>query len=172
MKRMKVIGLVSLMIIATLTAAVFAQQQRQQRAGAGQREARQQVIQRTIDRVKEQLKLTEAEEAAVMPVVESLVRLRYTGMPNLQRLRRLQRDQSASDESITTALKKFRKDLAETRIKVVEAEKKLMGMPEITPGRELILTIAGVLDNGQGMPRWTNTSGRQREGGRSRQTGN
>ena len=49
--------------------------------------------------------------------------------------------------------KRFRNNLADARAKVIREEKKLVEMKEITPERELTLTILGILDNGRSLPR-------------------
>ena len=157
MRRTAVLLVIALMVISMLAAVTFAQQPRQKKQPSkAQSEQKQASPRQMAARLARQMKLNEDEEAAVMPKVQDLIILKLKGTSKpLQDLRKIQKNESASDVEISAALAKFREDLASARRKIAEAELELIGAPEMTPKRQLVLTFAGVLDNGTGLRRAT-----------------
>jgi len=151
MKRAKLIAIAALVIMATLATTTFAEAQpRRRRAGrAGQRAMRVGLREEINDWLAKELNLTEKEETTVLPQVRKIMGLKRRTMPGLRRLKALKKDDEASAEDIAAGLKKFRNNLANARAKIIREEKKLVDMEEMTPKRELTLTILGILDNGR-----------------------
>ena len=156
MRRTELIAISVVLLIAMLAVVALAETQ-QTREGRGTRPGRQAVRRGAADRMTnwlvKQLGLTEKEKVPVTLQIRKLMSLRRRSMPGLKRLKALQKNEKASAEEIAAGLKRFRNNLADARVKVIREEKKLVEMKEITPERELTLTILGILDNGKSLPR-------------------
>lgn len=156
MKKSGLIVITALLITAVLATAMLAEAQyhrRRRLAQAAQKTTRPKTPEQMAIWLIKQLKLTEKEAIVVLPEIKKLLVLKYREIPGLRKLRAIQKDKNASDEEIAAGLKRFRKNLAVARMKIIEGEKKLVDMKEITPQRELTLTINGILDNGRMSPR-------------------
>ena len=99
-----------------------------------------------------ELNLTPREKSAIMPQIRKIMTLKRKAAPGLKRLKALHSDNKASDEKVAAGLNRFRNNLADARARIVREEKKLVDMKEMTPRRELTLTILGILDNGKSLP--------------------
>ena len=152
MRRVKFIAIAVCVVTVMLAAAACAevnQTRRRKPARVNRGEARQGGWEHTAVWLIKELDMTEKEAAAVMPAIRKLTVLRRKEMPGLRRLKALQKDGAASPEKLAAGLKRFRDNLADARMKIMRAEKELVDMKEITPKRELTLTILGILDNGR-----------------------
>ena len=156
MRRTKLIAISVVLVIAMLAVVTFAETQ-QPRDERGTKPDRQAVkrggAERMTNWLVKQLGLTEKEKVPVTLQVRKLFALRRREMPGLKRLKALQKNEKASAEEIAAGLKRFRNNLADARAQIIREEKKLVDMKEITPERELTLTILGILDNGKSLPR-------------------
>ena len=156
MRRAKLVTMAAILIVVILTAAALAEmyQTRQRRPPKLHRtETRRGGWEQIAGRLIIELDLNKEEAAVVMPEIRKLLALKSRGMPGLRRLKALQQSRIASAEDIAAGLKRFRNNLGNARAKIIKAETKLVEMKEITPGRELTLTILGILDNGKAVPR-------------------
>jgi hypothetical protein len=166
MKRARLMAISALVITIMLTAVVLveAQYTRRYRPRANRANtARTVAWQRVAPRLAKELDLTEKEAAAVMPKIRQLIVLKSRTLPGLKRLKGLQQNATASTEEVAAGLKRFRNNLANARAKIIRAEKQLVDMKEITPRRELTLTILGILDNGKTIPRVTGAAAKKKE---------
>ena len=156
MRRVKFVTIAAVLITVILTAAVLAEvpQTRQRRPHRLDRTvARRRGWEQIATRLVIELDLNKEEAAVVIPKIRKLLILKYRQMPGLRRLKALQQSRIASAEDIAAGLKRFRNNLGDARAKIIRAEKQLVEMKEITPRRELTLTILGILDNGRAAPR-------------------
>ena len=155
MKRAKLIAIAVLVIMATLATTTFskAQPRRHRGARAGQRAIRVGLREQVNEWLAEELNLTEKEKKPVMLQVRKIMSLKRRSIPGLRKLKALKQNEEASAEDIAAGLKRFQNNLAEARAKIIREEKKLVDMEEMTPERELTLTILGILDNGRPLPR-------------------
>lgn len=151
MKRAKFIAIAVLVIMAILATTTFAEAKprRHRRARAGQRAMRVGLREDINDWLAEALNLTEKERTPVLQQVRKVMGLKRRSIPGLKRLRTLKQDKEATAEDIAAGLKQFRNNLADARAKIIREEKKLVDMEEMTPERELVLSILGILDNGR-----------------------
>ena len=156
MRRAKLVTIAAFLIIVILAAAALAEvpQTRQRRPHRLDRTvARRRGWEQTAAQLVQELNLDKEEAAVVIPQIRKLLILKYRGMPGLRRLKALQQSRIASAEDVAAGLKRFRNNLGNARAKIIRTEKQLVEMKEITPRRELTLTILGILDNGKAAPR-------------------
>ena len=161
MRNTRFAAIVVVLLIMTLAAVAFAEAQypRHYRGARPKRGANRRGGSEWLAR---ELGLTEKEKPVVMLQVRKLISLKRRAIPGLRRLKALQQDKNASAEEIAAGLKRFRNNLADARVKIIREEKKLVEMKEITPRRELTLTLLGILDNGRSSPKIPNIRVRTR----------
>ncbi len=109
-----------------------------------------------------ELNLTPREKDIIIPQIRKIITLKRKA-PGLKRLKALQQNKKASAEEIAAGLKRFRNNLADARARIIREEKKLVEMKEMTPKRELTLTLLGILDNGKSLPRTPKARARTRK---------
>ena len=147
MRKAKFIAMAVLAVMATLAITTFAEAQ--PRRYRHERAMRVGLREQINDWLAEKLNLTEKEKTTVLPQVRKIMSLKRRAIPGLKRLKTLKKNDEATAEDIAAGLKRFRNNLADARAKIIREEKKLVDMEEMTPERELTLSILGILDNGR-----------------------
>lgn len=106
----------------------------------------EEMIQRTVQRSIEQLKLSEEEVAVIKPMIESIIQTR---MEQAQRMRELfdTLRQAVDNKDVTTiknTLAQIKSKREENRARMETLEAQLIEL--LTPEQEAILTLAGVVN--------------------------
>ena len=155
MRRAELVAIAVVMLIAVLTTVAFAetQQPNPDKARPDRQTIRRGRQERMANWLARELNLTEEEKAPVMLQIRKVIALKRRAIPGLRRLKALRRNEKASAEEVAAGLKRFLNNLADARAKIIREEKKLVEMEEITPRRELTLTILGILNNGRSLRR-------------------